>query len=263
MIICYLYIDMEKAYTKIAVNKINNSRLLFCSTCGSMTSHEVEWLLSPLSLERECKLADELSDFRSVRKKLNARGLDIAVDDRSGGVIMNMCSVCKGIIVDFCSHDKKGSYDVVRIYPHEKYTNLPEPNADMPEKSLATYKEASEVFAISPRAAAGLMRLCLQQFCQEIEVRGKSLDEQIGELVKSGVPEFIQQYMDVCRCVGNSSVHPNVEIDVNEDPEVAKALFTAMNIIVENLVSIPKRAREAYSALPANFRKHVAERDRK
>lgn len=189
--------------------------------------------------------------------------LDISALDYEMGVTFNYCDVCDHKIIDLCERQEGDSYSVTRLFPREMDGLLPLPNDNMPENCLATYQEAASVFSASPRAAAGLMRLCLQQLCQELDVQGKNLDEQIATLVKADVPDFVQQYMGVCRCVGNSSVHPNVEIDVNEDPDVAKMLFSAMNIIVENLVSIPKRAREAYSALPANFRKHVAERDKK
>lgn len=254
---------MDDSYTTIPVENIEDNRLLFCPVCGGMTSHEVEWLVSPLTWEYEKCVEKEIREIRQLRDALQRQHLDIATVDNYRGVTFNSCSVCYHLIVDLCEREEKGPFKVIRLYPKELDHQLPKLNPDMPEKCVSIYKEAAGVFATSPRASAGLMRLCLQQFCHELEVRGKTLDEQIGELVKSGVPEFIQQYMDVCRCVGNSSVHPNVEIDVNEDPDVAKGLFTAMNIIVENLVSIPKRAREAYSALPANLRKHVAERDKK
>lgn len=254
---------MPEPYTIIPSDKIRDNRLMFCPHCNAKTSHRVEWLVSPLTLEQKYRYENSISNFRQLWQRLKYDGLDISIRNDEHGVTLNYCDVCQNVIVNMCRRLEDDTYAVMRVLPRELTGQLPLPNEDMPEICKATYQEAVSVFDASPRAAAGLMRLCLQQLCQELAVQGKTLDEQIATLVKAGVPKFIQEYMDVCRCVGNSSVHPNVEIDVNEDPDVAKGLFTAMNIIVENLISIPKRASEAYAALPANFRRHVAERDKK
>lgn len=254
---------MPEPYTIIPSDKIRDNRLMFCPHCNAKTSHRVEWLVSPLTLEQKYGYENSISNFRQLWQRLKYDGLDISIRNDEHGVTLNYCDVCQNVIVNMCRRLEDDTYAVMRVLPRELTGQLPLPNEDMPDICKATYQEAVSVFDASPRAAAGLMRLCLQQLCQELAVQGKTLDEQIATLVKAGVPKFIQEYMDVCRCVGNSSVHPNVEIDVNEDPDVAKGLFTAMNIIVENLISIPKRASEAYAALPANFRRHVAERDKK
>lgn len=254
---------MPEPYTIIPSDKIRVKRLLFCPHCNAKTSHRVEWLVSPLTLEQEYRYEKSNGNIRQYMQYLKSCGLEISIQNNRLGVTLNYCDVCQNVIMDMCRRQDDDTYAVMRVLPRELAGQLPLPNEDMPEKCKSTYQEAVSVFDASPRAAAGLMRLCLQQLCQELAVQGKTLDEQIATLVKAGVPKFIQEYMDVCRCVGNSSVHPNVEIDVNEDPDVAKGLFTAMNIIVENLISIPKRASEAYAALPANFRKHVEERDKK
>lgn len=254
---------MAEAYTTIPINQIKNDRLLFCSYCKTSTSHKVEWLVSPLSLEEECELENSIPQIRQIRKELRNYRVDLSQINKKAGFLLCQCNVCRHYIADFCRIGEKGKYEVIRLFPRDMGDQLPLPNEDMPENCAATYKEAAAVFSVSPRASAGLMRLCLQQFCQELEIQGKTLDEQIGQLVRAGVPTFVQQYMDVCRYVGNSSVHPSVEINVNEKSEVARGLFGAMNIIVENLVSIPKRASEAYAALPANMKTHIEKRDKK
>jgi hypothetical protein len=43
--------------------------------------------------------------------------------------------------------------------------------------------------------------------------------QDIGELVKAGLPLEIQQSLDIVRVVGNNQVHPGI-LDVRDDPEM-------------------------------------------
>ena len=63
------------------------------------------------------------------------------------------------------------------------------------------------------------------------------------------------------RIGGNESVHPG-EINLNEDPELANALFSLINLIVFDAFSYDKYGDSLYEKLPESKRKGVEDRDR-
>src|SRR5690606_18392148 len=75
--------------------------------------------------------------------------------------------------------------------------NAPFPNPEMPESVLKLYLEASSISSKSPRGAAGLLRLSIQILCQELGESGKNINTDIGNLVKKGLPEIVQQSLDI------------------------------------------------------------------
>ena len=71
----------------------------------------------------------------------------------------------------------------------------------------------------------------------------------------------MQQALDSIRVIGNNAVHPGV-IDVNED-DVAGTLFSILNLIVEYLITQPKKIREIYENLPQTALEGIEKRDGK
>lgn len=240
-----------------------NGRMLYCSKCAGMSCHDVIQLYEPVSEIELLKKRNGDQFFDRIVMSMGDYLMKLCKDYSSPFLIISKCQRCKTFIVEICRSDRCGSILAERIFPKVNNSDLPEPNQDMSPECAKIYKEAADVFPISPRASAGLMRLCLQQFLVELGITGVKLDEQIKTLTRAGVPVFVQQYMDVCRVVGNSGVHPTVEMNVDEDPEIAKGLFQAMNIIVQHLITIPREAREAYDKLPKGAIRHIEQRDSK
>ncbi len=141
-------------------------------------------------------------------------------------------------------------------------TSAPPPNPDMPADIRADYEEARDISERSPRSAAGLLRLCIQKLCIHLGEPGKNLNTDIGALVAKGLPVQIQQAFDAVRIVGNSQLHPEDDgIDLRTNPEGVSLLFTLVNLIVENQISLPRRTEEFYSSLPEGRREAVERRD--
>jgi hypothetical protein len=138
----------------------------------------------------------------------------------------------------------------------------PRPHEDLPVDCRPDYEEARQVLAVSPRAAAGLLRLVIQKLMVHLGQKGKKIDDDIASLVEGGLPVKIQQALDACRIVGNEAVHPG-SIDLNATPGMALALFDLVNLIVENQIAEPKRIDALYNSLPAAKLKGVEERDKK
>ena len=143
-------------------------------------------------------------------------------------------------------------------------TSAPPPNPDMPTHIRADYEEARDISERSPRSAAGLLRLCIQKLCIHLCEAGKNLNSDIGMLVAKGLPVQIQQAFDAVRIVGNSQLHPEDDgIDLRANPEGVSLLFTLVNLIVENQISLPRRTQDFYNSLPEHSRNAVERRNEK
>lgn len=130
----------------------------------------------------------------------------------------------------------------------------------MPPDILKLYQEAASISGKSPRGAAALLRLAIQKLCIHLGEPGKDINIDIGSLVKKGLPELVQQSLDIVRVTGNEAVHPG-QVDT-DDAEVVEHLFNLVNIIVENRIAEPKKISGLYQALPANKLKGIADRDK-
>jgi hypothetical protein len=129
----------------------------------------------------------------------------------------------------------------------------------MPEDVKEDYEEAATISAASPKAAAALLRLGLQKLCVHLGGKGKNINDDIATLVKNGLPVQIQQSLDIVRVVGNNAVHPG-QIAV-DDPDDAGSLFVLTNLIVESMISVPKKVGDLYSNLPQGALDGIAKRD--
>jgi hypothetical protein len=144
------------------------------------------------------------------------------------------------------------------VYP--PILSAPLPHEDLAQPAASTYMEARGVAPVSPRAAAALLRLCLQQLVAILGAKSDNLNTAVGQLVTTGLPPKIQQAMDAVRVIGNESVHPGT-IDVNDNPTVATSLFDLVNLTVDAMVTQPKLVEEMYNRLPASKREAIEGRD--
>ena len=137
-----------------------------------------------------------------------------------------------------------------------------EPNSDMPNSVLQLYKEAGLIYNKSPRAACALLRLAIDRICNELGETDRDINKNIAALVKRGLPEGIQKALDLVRVIGNKAVHPGqIDFDV-DDIETAQILFGLVNMIVERLISEPKKLDSFYNRLPQSARDAIEKRDK-
>ncbi|MAZ04362.1 MAG: hypothetical protein CMN56_14610 [Sneathiella sp.] len=146
------------------------------------------------------------------------------------------------------------------IYPSHRIEILP--NEDMPDHIKDHFVEAQMIVNNSPKGAAALLRLCIQQLCIELGEKGKNLDTDIASLVKKGLRPATQQALDVVRVVGNEAVHPGV-INLNDDRSIAYKLFKLVNLIIDQMISHPKQISEIYDSLPPAKLAAIEHRDKK
>lgn len=148
------------------------------------------------------------------------------------------------------------------IFPRE--STAPRPHVMMPDSVKRDYTEARQVLDDSPRAAAALLRLAIQRLLEdELKADGSSNFEMIGNLVESGdISPRIQKALDSVRVTGNNSVHPG-EMDMDDNKEIAEALFTLTNEIVDEAIARDARIDEVYDSLPEGPKKGIEQRDAK
>jgi hypothetical protein len=138
---------------------------------------------------------------------------------------------------------------------------IPLPNPDLPGEIKGDYQEARSIVSRSPRGSAALLRLAIQKLCKELGEPGKNINEDIGSLVRKGLPTRVQRALDVVRVIGNEAVHPG-QIEVSDNPAIAASLFRLVNIIAEHMISEPKAIAELYRSLPPDKLKGIEDRDR-
>lgn len=138
----------------------------------------------------------------------------------------------------------------------------PNPNPDLPAGIRATFEEARRIFNESPRGAATLLRLCVQELCIYLGGKGEILDADIKMFVANGLNPLVQQSLNIVRVIGNEAVHPGT-IDLNDNSDTALTLFGLVNSIVEQMISHPKHVTTLYGALPEAKRKAIEKRDAK
>lgn len=177
--------------------------------------------------------------------------------DAPPGISKEACPVRVGT----CQHCKHSTFWVMSAMYYPDTGNAPFPNPEMPEEVLKLYAEASAIHAKSPRGAAALLRLSIQVLCKELGEVGRNINTDIGNLVKKGLPEIVQQSLDIVRVTGNDAVHPG-QIDT-DNPDTVKQLFDLVNIIVEYMVALPKRVSGIYKSLPGDKIKGISDRDGK
>jgi uncharacterized protein with PIN domain len=146
------------------------------------------------------------------------------------------------------------------IWPQNNFVE--QPNADMPEQVKATFAEACSVVDSSPRAAAALARLAIQQLCEHLGTQSNDLNTAIGELVQRGLDRRVQQALDSVRVIGNSAVHPG-KINIGDRKDIAIKSIKLVNLIVQKMISDENELNDIYEMIPEDKRKAIEKRDGK
>lgn len=144
------------------------------------------------------------------------------------------------------------------IYPSS--SPAPTPNSDMPDDVKADYEEAGEIVGVSPRGAAALLRLAIERLTPHLKAEGRDLNAQIGNLVTRGLLPTVQQSLDAVRVIGNNAVHPG-QINIGDDQDIALSLFSLLNVIVEQMITVPNTVQSIFEDLPESSRQQIERRD--
>ena len=169
----------------------------------------------------------------------------------------------ESIRIAFCQHCGKYSIwnESKKVFPET--TMIEHPNPDLDKKIQEDYNEAMTIYNKSPRGTAALLRLCIQKLCIQLGKPGKNINDDIGSLVKEGLPVKIQQALDSVRVIGNNSVHPGV-IDLKDDEVTVIKLFKLVNFIANDRITQPKEIETLYEEkVPDSQKNAIKKRDEK
>ena len=153
-------------------------------------------------------------------------------------------------------------YDKKLIWPLN--TGVESPIEEMPKDIKELYSEASSIIELSPKGSCAILRLALQKLCNRLanQDEKKKIDGAIKKLVENGLPQTLQKAMDTVRIIGDEAVHPG-EINIDDNKEIAIAMFRLMNIIVEKVIVEPQEIDELYRLMPEEKLKGIENRDKK
>lgn len=243
-----------------------------CPHCGALAKQF--WFRSHME-----PLAKDSIPIIMTPEKIKERTTTIA-DERERAVFVNLATqLAEGrpfdrearSSVDYYLHNvwvsKCFNCDQLAIWIHDHMIwpaqgEAPPANADLPDDIRADYNEASSILDLSPRDAAALLRLAIQNLCVHLGEKGKNINEDIAALVKKGLDLRIQKALDIVRVIGNHAVHPG-QIDLRDDRATAEKLFGLVNLIAETMISQPKHVEALYAGLPEADRKAIEKRDNK
>jgi len=167
----------------------------------------------------------------------------------ASGFMISKCASCGRIAIWWNKH---------MVFPD--VITAPLPNPDMPIEIKEDFEEARIISPKSSRGASALLRLCVEKLCIHLGEESGDLNTKIGNLVAQGLRPEIQQSLDAVRVIGNETVHPGT-LDVRDDPNIAKALFALVNLIIQTMITDPKKAQEIFDKLPQEKKDGINQRD--
>ena len=136
----------------------------------------------------------------------------------------------------------------------------PLPNSDMPEDRSRDYHEARDIASRSPRSACMLLRLCVEDICNEKVSGTGDLNEKIKKMVAQGLDDTIKNALDSVRVIGGQAVHP-LEMDLRDDKDTALALFDIVNFISEWAYTRERKIKDIHNMLPQSKKDAISRRD--
>ena len=135
---------------------------------------EVLTFQGPLTSTRHPVITRYALKKTNIMARINDDGAAVGV----GGMKLSECQVCKRVCV--WEHE---------TLIHPRALSAPPPQQGMPEKIVEIYNEARSISGQSPRSAAALLRLCLEELLKDQKVGEGKLNTMIGSAVKMGVGE--------------------------------------------------------------------------
>lgn len=125
---------------------------------------------------------------------------------------------------------------------HPRRVRFPEHNSDMPEAVLELYREASEVAAVSQRAACAILRSAFEEFFALLEGGNK-------ESPGAGDRQFPEALRTV-RVEGENAVTAGMIRSEGDNARTADLLCELLNLEVEYALSNQRRLSNLGNLLP-------------
>lgn len=165
-------------------------------------------------------------------------------------------SSCKKVAVIAYDHHNDIQVDIL---PQHVYRQFPE---YIPEQIRKDYEEAAQIIDLSPKAAATLLRRCLQGMIRDFwSVKKKNLNEEIDALNGKVTPTQWNA-IDGLRKLGNIGAHMEKDVNLIIDltPEQAKKLLNLIELLLEKWYITRHDEEELLKAIKATSDQKQAER---
>ena len=129
------------------------------------------------------------------------------------------------------------------VWPEPKLG--PPSSMDLEPDHRALYEEARAVAPRSPRAAAALLRLLVDQVVHSLDLTEGTFNDKVDRLVHEGViTRRVVDALDAVRVGGTNAVHGGqIDRSGGDDEGVVLMLFTIVNTIIENAVTLPRETQ--------------------
>lgn len=118
----------------------------------------------------------------------------------------------------------------------------------VPDQIRSDYEEASLIIEESPKAAATLLRRCLQGMIRDFwGIQKKNLYDEISEL-ESKIPRSQWKALDGLRKIGNIGAHMEKDVNLIIDihPDEAKKLLKLIELLIEKWYVARHEEEELY-----------------
>lgn len=169
----------------------------------------------------------------------------------AGSWVVSKCLACQHGTV---WHDNQIVFPAART--------APQPSPDMPQIPRELYQEAALVMQVSRRAGAAMARATLERLLIDLDPmdtpRPPALDERIIH-VTARVSSALEPALTVIRHAGNKALHvadaPDdtlVLVLDEEDEGIVELLFSAINDLVDELVTKPNARQRLLNTVPAS-----------
>ena len=172
------------------------------------------------------------------------------------GSRFNVNGKIEGFKVSKCSHCHQLIIWNYRKMLFPRKMTVPDPSNDISDNIKEIYIEAGEVPIDSPRASGALIRIALELLLQSINKNTMGLNENINKLIESQIPVQLIKALTILRVNGNDIMHTG-EIKILEKKEDVTYLFDLFNMIVEELITRPRKLDESYNRIPESKRKQI------
>jgi hypothetical protein len=129
------------------------------------------------------------------------------------------------------------------VWPEPKLG--PPPSVDLAGEHHSLYEEARTVAPRSPRAAAALLRLLLEQLVFSLDTMEGTFNDKVDRLAHEGViTRRVVDALDAVRVGGRHAVHGGqIDPSGGDDAGVVLMLFTIVNTIIESAVTLPRETQ--------------------
>ena len=128
---------------------------------------------------------------------------------------------------------------------------------EVPDLISCDYVEACLVEPYSKKAAAALIRRCLQNVLHDQRIKKRNLNEEIDEAIK-GLPSHLSSAVDSIRVVGNFAAHPTKHTNTGEIVDVEDGETEWLLDVIEQLFDFyyvaPNKLKEKRDALNSKLR---------